>query len=88
MIVTSMQAENILLTHFSARYPRMPPTTSLPDSPRASPSPGPHLGLAFDQTRFTIGDMWKMKFYLRAIELNMGDVAQDDDEDTMISSWD
>ncbi|KAH9924163.1 uncharacterized protein B0H18DRAFT_437455 [Fomitopsis serialis] len=87
-VASDMQAENILLTHFSARYPRMPPTTSLPDSPRASPSPGPHLGLAFDQTRFTIGDMWKMKFYLRAIELNMGDVAQDDDEDTMISSWD
>ncbi|TFY69819.1 hypothetical protein EVJ58_g184 [Rhodofomes roseus] len=84
-----MHAENILLTHFSARYPKIPPTTSLPDSPRASPAPSPHLGLAFDCTKFTIGDMWKQQFYLPAIELNLGDVAKDDiDENSTFSAWD
>lgn len=84
----SMGAENILLTHFSARYPRIPPTTSLPASPKAGARRTPNLGIAFDCTRVKIGDMWKLRHYLPAIEVSLGDVANDDDDGTAISTWD
>lgn len=84
----SMRARNILLTHFSARYPRIPPMASLPASPKAGAAHSPNLGLAFDCTRFTIGDMWKHRHYLPAIELSLGDMSKDDDDGTAISAWD
>lgn len=86
-----MGAKNILLTHFSARYPRIPPTTALPTSPEAGAGKPPNLGLAFDCSRVKIGDMWKLRHYLPAIELSLGDVAKDDDDDgaaISTSTWD
>lgn len=38
----------------------------------------PQIGLAFDQSSFRIGDMWKMRYYLRALEQNYKDVADVD----------
>ncbi|KAF8887345.1 hypothetical protein BD779DRAFT_1527626 [Infundibulicybe gibba] len=77
----SMNAEHILLTHFSARYPKVPPS-----SVNNRPGEGtkePVIALAFDHANIAIGDMWKMKFYLPAIEQNFSDTVEEDDkEDT------
>src|ERR1700761_3541216 len=57
--MTSMNAENVLLTHFSARYPRMPPSVG---NARTSDTGGldasePVVALAFDHTNLTIGSI-------------------------------
>lgn len=82
-----MYAEKILLTHFSARHPTIPMRLLSPPPPG---SPGqsrsrsplwhqtPLIGLAFDQSSFKIGDMWKMGYYLKALEQNYKDVADVD----------
>jgi len=75
-----MNAENILLTHFSARYPKMPP------SGLASPAvnlQGRELvvALAFDHTNITIGDMWKLKFYMPAVEQSFKDTIEEGDDE-------
>src|ERR1700722_16272510 len=59
----SMNARNVLLTHFSARYPKMPPRIL-----QLSDYDGPTLGLAFDSTRIKITHMRKLNLYLPAIE--------------------
>lgn len=72
-----MNAKNVLLTHFSARYPKMPPTSSLKEGA------GPTVALALDQARIRIGDMGKLSKYLPAIEQSFGDIQGEelDDED-------
>ncbi|CCM00813.1 uncharacterized protein FIBRA_02855 [Fibroporia radiculosa] len=85
-IAKRMNAEKLLLTHFSARYPKMPRVErSPPGSPSSARPRGPLLALAFDHARFKIADMWKLNTYLPAIERNFtetaaeeGDVEQDD----------
>ncbi|KAH9940691.1 hypothetical protein B0H21DRAFT_572283 [Amylocystis lapponica] len=79
-----MNARNILLTHFSARYPRMPPDAGAPDPSARSPT----VAIAFDHARLRIGDMWKLNTYLPAIERTFADTAEeDDDERTTSASW-
>ncbi|KAG1717829.1 hypothetical protein EDB19DRAFT_1652086, partial [Suillus lakei] len=58
----SMNARNILLTHFLARYPKMPPSIS------EHQAGDPVVAFAFDHANIKIGDMWKMGAYARAIE--------------------
>jgi ribonuclease Z len=130
-----MNAEKILLTHFSARYPKMPPqiveqdgspttTTSpltahfrslsptssptspisaLPDThtdsttpPRSpiatgsGPGPGhrerkqkqPIIGLAFDHMNITLGEFWKLRTYLPAMDQAFGKDEKDEDEES------
>ncbi|KAG6877546.1 hypothetical protein C0993_006239 [Termitomyces sp. T159_Od127] len=60
-----MRAEHILLTHFSARYPRMPPSAL--QHPRNGDF-RPIVALAFDHANFRIQDMWKTSYYLEALE--------------------
>lgn len=67
-----MNAENVLLTHFSTRYPKMPPASHL------SQSEGPIVTLAFDHARIRIGDMGKLCAYLPAIEQSFGDIPEDE----------
>ncbi|RKP27855.1 beta-lactamase-like protein, partial [Syncephalis pseudoplumigaleata] len=52
-----MNAYAILLTHFSQRYPRVPPLNYIP----------PRTGFAFDMMRVAIGELWKMPTMLPAI---------------------
>ncbi|KAF8647735.1 hypothetical protein AX16_006570 [Volvariella volvacea WC 439] len=119
-----MRAENILLTHFSARYPKMPPSELLrppalpqPDESSAEVStpdvtnldnpdvaqqnkekdadtdtasdassvtnqirakssrPEPFVALAFDHAHFKLGDMWKFRWYIPAIEQSFEDIV-------------
>jgi ribonuclease Z len=75
-----MNAENVLLTHFSARYPKMPPSGIPTVSTHDETSSEPVLALAFDHANIAIGDMWKMNLYLPAIEQSFRDIADGDDE--------
>ena len=131
-----MNAEKILLTHFSARYPKMPPQivdqnespqtqtspltalfrssppspsssspiSALPDAPTGSavspPSPTTTLepkpklrekrrkrtivGLAFDHMNITLGEFWKLKTYLPAMDQAFGKDEKDEDEDAEV----
>jgi len=124
-----MNAEKILLTHFSARYPKMPPQvvdqdailpastkpltalfrssspsttpiSALPNvpvgptnSPRSrtttpEPKPSPKgkrqrqaiIGLAFDHMNITLGEFWKLRTYLPAMDQAFGKDEKDEDE--------
>ncbi|KAG2011926.1 3' tRNA processing endoribonuclease, variant 2 [Coprinopsis cinerea AmutBmut pab1-1] len=84
-----MNARTILLTHFSARHPKIPmsvmdissdpttPTTTRQGFHKTEPT----IALAFDQSCLRIGDMWKMKHYLPALEQNEKDTVAIDGED-------
>jgi ribonuclease Z len=74
-----MNAQNILLTHFSARYPKMPSSVY-------ECQPGdPVIALAFDHANIKIGDMWKMGKYARAIEQSFTDIADIEGEEPDIT---
>ncbi|KAJ7102976.1 hypothetical protein C8R43DRAFT_230388 [Mycena crocata] len=78
-----MNAENVLLTHFSARYPRMPPPVgTVPrSSDSATPRREPVVALAFDHTNLTLGSMWKLNMYLPAIQQTFADTSEEEDEE-------
>jgi ribonuclease Z len=57
----------------------MPPSTSSP-STTDSVQQGPVLALGFDQARMRIGDMWKMNYYLAAIEQSFADEEKEDQD--------
>ncbi|KAG6839604.1 hypothetical protein C0991_000997 [Blastosporella zonata] len=74
-----MRAQHVLLTHFSARYPKMPPSAF--QRPRNGDF-RPVVALAFDHANFKIGDMWKASYYLRALEQSFREtVAEEGDEE-------
>ena len=72
-----MNAEHVLLTHFSARYPKMPPAGIT--RPRANGQKQPIIALAFDHLNLTIGNMWKLNYYLPAVEQSFRDTVEEDD---------
>ena len=80
-----MNAKNLLLTHFSTRYPHMPAYLSRPGSPargrKSSGGEGPVVALALDHARVRVGDMWKLRAYLRAIEQSFHDTFEEGDEE-------
>ena len=91
-----MNAKNILLTHFSARYPKFPPEfgivdPSTPSSPRSrsrSPPRPPVVAAAFDCSKFRIGDMWKLSMYMPAIEQCFHETKEEgEDEEVVASEW-
>ncbi|KAF7317823.1 hypothetical protein MKEN_00870200 [Mycena kentingensis (nom. inval.)] len=91
-----MGAENILLTHFSARYPRLPPKPASPKEqdpnaievdpeningwPGKPPRREPVVGLAFDHLSLTLGTMGRLGMYLPAIQQAFADTAAEDEE--------
>ncbi len=68
-----MRAKYLLLTHFSARYPGMPPRQG------DGFSGGPIIGIAFDFARIRMGDMWKLNAYLPAIQHTFNEFGEDDE---------
>ena len=66
-----MNAKNILLTHFSARYAKVPPDLigrrRLQQVTADSFNRERQIIPAFDNLNLTIGDMWKIQFYLRSM---------------------
>jgi ribonuclease Z len=76
---TRMNAEHVLLTHFSARYPKCRQLVSqdqnktVGDSDRKQPI----VALAFDHLNLTIGNMWKLNYYLPAVEQSFRDTVEE-----------
>ena len=68
-----MRAEKLLLTHFSARYPGMPPSQG-----DGASSGRPLIGLAFDYSRIRLGDMWKLNMYLPAIGSMFNEIEEEE----------
>ena len=66
-----MRAQKVLLTHFSARYPGMPPR-------QGEASGGPLVGFAFDYARIRLGDMWKLNMYLPAINHTFDEIGEEE----------
>ncbi|KAJ6474674.1 hypothetical protein C8R47DRAFT_986730 [Mycena vitilis] len=76
-----MNAENVLLTHFSARYPRMPPPVG---NARPTGDGGPRepvVALAFDHVNLTLGSIWKLSTYLPVIQQTFADTSDEADEE-------
>ncbi|GJJ16137.1 hypothetical protein Clacol_010417 [Clathrus columnatus] len=71
-----MQAQNILLTHFSNRFPKTPQLISGEPDPNS-----PTIAIAFDGSPIRIGDMWKATYYLPAIEQSFLDSEDPVDEE-------
>jgi len=69
-----MGAENVLLTHFSTRYPHVPSYVV------EGNAKGPKIAIAFDHARMRLGDFWKMPLYLTAIEQSFADTREEGDE--------
>jgi ribonuclease Z len=76
-----MNAKNILLTHFSARYPKMPPSVIAPLEENTAERKDPLVTLAFDLVELDLDKMWKMNLYLPAIEKCFKDSAEEGDDD-------
>jgi ribonuclease Z len=73
-----MRAQNVLLTHFSSRYPTMP--RYLASSPeRDGIEHQPTVALAMDHACIRLGDLWKMARYFPAIEQNFRDIRDEGD---------
>lgn len=69
-----MGAQNILLTHFSNRFPKTPQFVT------GSGDSLPTVAVAFDNSPIRIGDMWKLAYYLPAIERSFMDSEDPADE--------
>ncbi|KAG9016669.1 hypothetical protein FRB90_002586 [Tulasnella sp. 427] len=66
-----MNAKNILLTHFSQRYPKMPEIQA-PDVADEALLPSSHeprapVAIAFDCAALKLGSLWKMEKYMGAM---------------------
>lgn len=80
-MVHSANARNVLLTHFGARYPKMPPFSLAPPQEREKESHEPIVALAFDLTEMDLDRMWKMNSYLPAIKQCFQDSSEEGDQD-------
>lgn len=76
-----MNAKNVLLTHFSARYPKMPPSVIASPEENTSERKDPLVTLAFDLAEMDLDNMWKMNLYLPAVEQCFKDSSEEGDED-------
>ncbi|KAK7062530.1 hypothetical protein VNI00_000018 [Paramarasmius palmivorus] len=77
-----MNARNLLLTHFSARYPKTPQYKS--DQGKDDSwlrSFNGVVAFAFDHANMSIGTMWKMNYYLPALESSYKQTVDEDGED-------
>jgi ribonuclease Z len=64
-----MNAKNVLLTHFSARHPKLPPSITR-EMAEAGPDAKQLIVPAFDLLNLKIGDMWKIPFYIPVLYHN------------------
>ena len=74
-----MNARHLLLTHFSARYPKLPPLTR--SSPVDSDVAEPTVAIAFDLATLRLDEFWKMSHYQEPMDLLFSwDEAEEDEE--------
>jgi ribonuclease Z len=75
-----MRAQNVLLTHFSSRYPTMPQYVA--SSPKSDGTE--HrltIALAMDHACIRVGNLWKMATYFPAIRQSFMDISDEADEE-------
>ena len=73
-----MEAKTCLLTHFSARYPKLPPLKSHHSPSSATSDAGeeerdPIVAIAFDLMSLRVDEFWKMEKYQKAMEVLFDD---------------
>lgn len=73
-MICSARAKSILLTHFSARYPKL-----LQEQADMALAAG-NCGIAFDNLHMRLGDTWKMKHYYQAIVQSYADAPDGKEE--------
>ncbi|KDE03913.1 hypothetical protein MVLG_05605 [Microbotryum lychnidis-dioicae p1A1 Lamole] len=83
-IARRMKVKHLLLTHFSARYPKLPPL-SLNRPPASDGTEGtpiePVVAIAFDMSTMRLDDFWKFERYRDAMDVLLGwDEATEDDK--------
>lgn len=78
-----MNAKHCLLTHFSARYPKLPPlsapTTSTGDTTE------PIVAIAFDLATLRMDEFWKMEKYRDAMDALFGWDEEGDEEGSVVA---
>ena len=62
-----MNAQSVLLTHFSQRYPKVPIFTDDHGT----------VGISFDLMEVTIGDLYKLPKYVRALKILYADECEE-----------
>ncbi|GAA5899823.1 tRNase Z [Sporobolomyces salmoneus] len=78
-IATRMRARHLILTHFSARYPKLPPESTIAPSSTTDPDGDgessevvqlvkPVIATAFDLMTLRLGDFWKLERYRGALD--------------------
>ncbi|KAF8579988.1 Metallo-hydrolase/oxidoreductase [Ramaria rubella] len=80
-VAKRMKAKNVLLTHFSNRFPKTPQMTTGPTE-----ASDPTICIAFDHATISIGDLWKLNRYLPAIEQSF--IDSEDPEDEIVPTGD
>lgn len=70
-----MKAKHILLNHFSQRYPKIQKNKQ-----RADEAGGPVISVSFDFMSCKVGNMWRMKHYMDALEL----LNKEDEDDAEV----
>lgn len=78
-----MNAKYCLLTHFSARYPKLPPL-SAPQSSTAD-TIEPVVAIAFDLATLRMDEFWKMERYRGAMDALFGWDEEGDDEGSVVA---
>ncbi|GAA5984538.1 hypothetical protein JCM10908_003390 [Rhodotorula pacifica] len=83
-VATRMEARHLLLTHFSARYPKLPPQSTFDSSEQ---SHRPVVATAFDLMTLRLDQFWKVERYRDAMDALLSwDEADDrDDADELTS---
>lgn len=74
-----MNAKNILLTHFSSRYPKMPTPSMSDDTTWA---------IAMDHAIVPIGDIPKLRAYIPAIQRCFQEAPEDDEDESNLHKGD
>lgn len=73
-----MEARHLLLTHFSARYPKLPPPSTFDSSEQTH---RPVVATAFDLMTLRLDEFWKVERYRDAMDALLSwDEAEDRDD--------
>ncbi|KAK4055371.1 hypothetical protein OIO90_003209 [Microbotryomycetes sp. JL221] len=67
-VAKRMRAKHLLLTHFSARYPKLPPMMTTQESEKNQNHEDPIVALAFDLASLKLKDFWKTKYWSKAMD--------------------
>jgi hypothetical protein len=73
MIGRRMGAQNILLTHFSQKWSRVPEFVIEWSKNKDETEKYGNVGIAFDHMAVKVGDMWKLPLMFSAFEVLYGD---------------